>query len=235
MEAGSGYILEVQFNPAEDFTVEFYVERERSVKFSRDELVRVTTEEGEKLYAMIDSSRVGRGNLMCRAEVYDKEAHWGMRPVVLKGFTGYSVGNCLCGVGGGFGCDGYSFAFKGVRDIPKDINSKIYYGVLKSRVVGYEFITEQMVLDELTMTEVKPMDISMNVEAGDRVVVVIPYEEHMKATKTVAVKGFSATKLPFNTEVMGANGEIVLFVDRIKCRVYGGFQLVKSVININIS
>ena len=108
MEAGSGYILEVQFNPTEDFTVEFYVERERSVKFSRDELVRVTTEEGEKLYAMIDSSRVGRGNLMCRAEVFDREAHWGMRPVVLKGFTGYSVGNCLCGVGGGFGCDGSS-------------------------------------------------------------------------------------------------------------------------------
>ena len=233
MEAGSGYILEVQFNPTEDFTVEFYVERERSVKFSRDELVRVTTEEGEKLYAMIDSSRVGRGNLMCRAEVFDREAHWGMRPVVLKGFTGYSVGNCLCGVGGGFGCDGYSFAFKKIEDIPKDINSKIYYGVIKTQVVDYKYITEEMVLRELTaVTPVEPMDIVVDVEEGDRLVVLVPYEEHMKAMKD-GMKG-NSQMMPFSTKVMGANGELTLFVERIKYRVYGEFMLVNGVMYIGI-
>lgn len=239
METGSGYIIEVNFNSTEDFTVEFYVERERSVRFSRNELVRVTTEEGERFYAMIDSKKVGRGNLMCRAEVFDREAHWGMRPVVLKGFTGYSVGNCLCGVGGGFGCDGYSFAFKGVRDIPKDINSKIYYGVIKDWVVEYKYITEEMVKEavkegHLQKVAVKPMDAAIETEKGDRLLVLVPYEEHMVAKKKAMGAESVAQLIPFSTTVMGANGELSLYVDRIRYRVYGEFMNVDCRMSIKI-
>lgn len=231
METGSGYILEIGFAAEEDFSVEFYVERERSLKFTRDELLKVTTDEGEKLFALIDSGKVGRGNLMCRAEVYDKEAHWGNRHVIIHGFTGYAIGNCLCGKGGGFGCKGYNFTFKAVDDIPKDINSKIYYGVIKERVIDYKYITEEMVAN-LTTAPVEPISASVEVKEGDRLVVLIPYEEYLTAYKVSVLNDGVSAKLPFNTQVMGANGEMTLMVNGVKYKVFGEFIIVDGIINI---
>ena len=233
MNRGSGYILEVQC-PDVDFSIEFYVERERSVKFIRDELIRVTTADGVKYFALLDTESVGRGNLMARVVLFDNEAHWNnKRPVIMSGFTGYFIGNCLCGIGGGFGCQGYSFAFTMVDDIPKDINSQIYYGVIKEWVTGYEYITEKMV-GSLNRIAVGKFDTSIDVKEGDRVVVLIPYEEYLTAKKMSVFGEDFATSLPFSTQVMGANGEITLYVDRIKYRVFGEFMTVEGKLFLKI-
>ena len=240
MDVGSGYIIEVLFDSTEDFSVEFYVERERSQKFKKSELLKVETSEGVRYFANIDSRVLGRGNVMCRAEVYDKEAHWGAdRPVVVHGFTGLFIGSCMCGASGGFECHGYKFQFKCMNDIPKDINSRIYYGVVTSWVTGYEYITEQMINEDvasgsISRVNVAPLTMKIRVNEGDRVVVLVPYEELMTAKKVVALNESFAQKVPFGTEVMGANGEIVLELDGVKYRLYGEFMVVSGEINISV-
>lgn len=233
MEAGSGYILEVQC-PNVDFDIEFYVERERSVKFSKDELLKVTTAEGVKHFAMIETSKMGRGSLMARAVVKDKEPHWGERPVVISGFTGYVIGNCLCGIGGGFGCSGYSFAFRAVNDIPTDVNAKIYYGVIKEWVTDYKYITEEMVesLNVVPVGELSKVAVEMN--AGDRLVVLVPRESGMVATKEGLGESEASTAMPFSTNIMGANGELEISVKGVKYKIYGEFLPVKVKMYINI-
>lgn len=240
MDVGSGYIIEVLFDSTEDFSVEFYVERERSQKFKKSELLKVETSEGVRRFARIDSRVLGRGNIMCRAEVYDREAHWGKeRPVVMHGFTGLFIGSCLCGAGGGFDCHGYKFGFKCLNDIPKDVNSRIYYGVVRSWVTGYEYITEQMIKEDIeggsiSRVNVAPFAGKIDVNEGDRMVVLVPYEELMTAKKVVSLNESFAQKVPFGTEVMGANGEIVLELDGVKYRLYGEFMVVSGEINISV-
>ena len=229
MEPGSVVVLEIGFNSEDDFALEFYVEREKTQRFEKSELVRVTTEEGVRWYAMVDAAF--RGNLMCRAEIIDKEAHCGERPVVATGYTGYAIGDCLCGKGGGINCQGYTFTFKCVANIPKDINSKIYYGVIKERVIDYKYITEEMVAN-LTTAPVEPISVSVEVKEGDRLVVLIPYEEYLTAYKVSVLNEGVSAMLPFNTQVMGANGEMTLMVNGIKYKVFGEFIIVDGIINI---
>lgn len=230
MEPGSVVVLEIGFNSEDDFALEFYVEREKTQRFEKSELVRVTTEEGVRWYAMVDAAF--RGNLMCRAEIVDKEAHCGERAVVATGYTGYAIGDCLCGKGGGINCQGYTFTFKCVANIPKDINSKIYYGVIKQWIADYKYITEEMV-HGLTQVEVGAMDVAIDAAQGDRLVVLIPYEESLTAKKVSGIGGVSAA-LPFETKTMGENGELTMYVDSIKYRVYGEFVIVRGIYNINI-
>lgn len=234
MNRGSGYILEVQC-PDVDFSIEFYVERERSVKFIRDELIRVTTADGVKYFALLDTESVGRGNLMARVVLYDNEAHWNnKRPVIMSGFTGYFIGNCLCGIGGGFGCQGYSFAFTMVDGIPKDINSRIFYGVISERVIDYKYITEKMVSNLIVSPVGVMKKVPVDVKEGDRLVVLVPYEENMIATKEALISENFSQKIPFSTDIMGANGEITLVVNKVKYRVYGEFVIIEGRLYINI-
>ena len=217
-----------------DFDIEFYVEREKSVMLSKNELLKVTTDEGMKYYAMVDTSKIGRGSLMARVVVKDKEPHWGERHVVISGFTGYFIGDCLCGVGGGFGCGGYSFAFKNVDDIPKDVNARIYYGVIKEWVTDYKYITEEMVknLTEVPVGELRKVTVEVN--AGDRLVVLVPRECEMVATKEGLGDSEMSTAMPFSTKIMGANGELTISVNGVIYKVYGEFLPVKVKMLINI-
>lgn len=240
MEVGSIAIIEILFNSTDDFCIEFYIEREKSVRFRKEELLSFATSEGLKFYVVIDSMKLGRGNLMCRAEVYDKESNVDNRIVVLSGATGLYFGACVCGGRSGrFSCQEYSFGFKKVTDIPKPINGDIYIGVIKRWIEDYNSITEAIILEEvengnINVENVLPDNLKINVEEGDKLVVLIPSSDKLRATRQYILNNDTSYKSEFNTEVIGANGDVTVYVKGIPYKVYGEFAILGGNKNINI-
>lgn len=154
------------------------------------------------------------GKLMCDVEFTDNEVEW-KRPVVVGGDTGISYG---CGeMGGSVSCGGVTVGYKKVKDIPKNFGTNIYIGTTE-RVVGYEYITEEMIKN-LTSYEVEPMEMSLLAQQGERFVIAIPYDWELKAYKD---NGFGG-RVPFSETVMGANGNIEVEIDGVRHKIYGEF------------
>lgn len=203
-------------------SVEFYIEREKTIKFLKEDLIKVYNNRGVEYYAPVKANELGRGHLMAAVEFEDREPMYpgGRRRVVVSGFTGYTI-PCM-GEGNTISCGGYEVTFTKEKNIPVNEGTKIYVGTVKRRVIGYEYITEEMV-KELESHEVEQMEQTINVESGDRLVVAIPADWDLVASKD---NGFGG-KVPFSTSVMGANG-LDLKIDDIRYKIYGEFITVNG-------
>lgn len=225
------YIIEVKFkNAAGEMpacVLDFYVNKggER-LTLSSESLVRITTEDGERFFLFLNSMKFPHGRLMCRVSVVDDEPLV-ERPLSIEVPTGIIIGNCNEGAGEVTRCGDYEFGFGLVDDVPKDINARIYIGVIKDWVTGYEHITEEMIQGVLTEFPVGAVETNINVIMGDKVVALIPCNEHLTARKG---DGFGG-KVPFGG-FMSSNGEIVLRVNGIDYKVYGEMMTVNGEMEI---
>lgn len=220
----TGYILELT-GVDDALSVEFYVERINVIRFEKKDLIKVFVEDATRYFVYIDADRLGRGHLMCRVEINDKEVYFD-RPIVIEGFTGYSI-PCL-GEGRSISCGDYVVSFTKVKDIPKNTNTHIYAGILKVAVVDYKYITGDMIKELDTV--MRPGSHTYDTEEGDRFVVAVPIDSELSVYKDNGVGG----ETKFETSVMGANGEIITKVDEVDYKIYGEFRILRGPINIYI-
>ena len=222
-------IIKVEGIENVDFSIFFYVEKDKTIGFKKEELIKVYRRGGVEYYAPVDADCLGRGHLMAAVEIEEKEpAYPGrIRRVTVSGFTGYSI-PCL-GEGNTLECGGYEVSFKRVRDIPKSEGTKIFIGTIKNRVVGYEYITEKMI-SGLPAYLVEPMTKNVKVTEGDRLVVAIPVDWDLEALKDDGLGG----RMPFCTSIMGANGEVEVKIEGIRYRLFGEFFVVDGNVKIYI-
>ena len=123
----TGLILKIE-GIEEALSVELYIERDKSIKLEKGDLLK-TFEDGKAVYyALVDVERIGRGHLMARVDFSKGMEAWagGVRPIVVGGFTGYTI-PCL-GEGGSFSCGDYKVSFEKVDDVKDYI--KVVDGVL---------------------------------------------------------------------------------------------------------
>ena len=210
------------------FDLEFYVHANRRVPVQKDELIRIDRNDGTSMFfVMLDTRTLGTGALMCNIRIADPEARWkgGKRPVLLQRNTG-------CGVGGAEDSprhsiqkeweEGYKVDFNTVWSIPKAEVAYIFYGHLINRLTSYADITQEMLLSPenhiLSVASGKMGKTSCGVmEEGDKVVVLIPDDTSYSATKD---NGFGG-QMPFNTQLLGSNGENIVEIDGVRYRAYG--------------
>lgn len=200
-------------------SVEFYIERDNSIKIYKENLTKVFRGDKIEYYAYVDADKLGRGHLMCRAEFLDRENAYTSRPVVVTGFTGYTI-PCM-GEGKSISCGGYEITFTRVSDIPKS-DAVIYYGVTTD-----DF--DRIDMRELTgVKEIEEFELAFN--AGEKIVVLIPYDRDENAYKD---NGFG-DGMPFSENVMGKNGEVATMDDGMEYKVFGEFMTIDGTIKIYI-
>lgn len=209
-------------------SVEFYIERERSIKMDKDDLVKLSAENGEhEFYVTLDTSRLGRGHLMARVEFEDRGIMYpgGTRPVVVSGWTGYSIPGM--GNGNVIKDEEHEVSFIRVNRIPAAFGSTAYMGVLKRSILSFAEITEEDVL-ALERTGAGGT-ASYNVEAGDKLLVVIPRISDCKGYKGDGFGGM----IPFSTSVMGENGT-EMNIGGVKHKIYGEMIIVNGIIKLYV-
>lgn len=232
---GIGYIIETNIDNAKgldirdiDFTLSFFVHTNRRVTFRKSDLVHIEMEDGDKYYAFLDTRKVGSGELMCDITIKDPEPRWtgGARPVVLRHSTGKVIGascghsmrRATCGAYE----EGYKVSFNFVWGLPKAEVAYIFYGHLVNQLTSYADITSEMLVSPenhiVSVSAGKMGKTSCGMmEEGDKVVVLIPVDESYTATKD---NGFGG-QMPFNTQIMGSNGENIVTIDGVQYRAYG--------------
>ena len=216
----TGLILKIE-GVKDALSIEFYIERDKSIKIYKEDLIKVFRGNDVEYYAPVDTNRLGRGHLMARVEFADKEIMYpeGIRPVVVSGFTGYTI-PCM-GEGNTISCGGYTVSFEKVSDIPKS-DAVIHYGVT---IDDFDRID----LRALSQAkEIKEIEISFN--AGEKVVILIPQDREEKAYKD---NGFGG-RIPFSTTIMGINGDIKNMDDGRRYKVFGEFMTVDGKLKIYI-
>ena len=216
----TGLILKIE-GVKDALSIEFYIERDKSIKIYKEDLIKVFRGNDVEYYAPVDTNRLGRGHLMARVEFADKEIMYpeGIRPVVVSGFTGYTI-PCM-GEGNTISCGGYTVSFEKVSDIPKS-DAVIHYGVT---IDDFDRID----LRALSQAkEIKEIEVSFN--AGEKVVILIPQDREEKAYKD---NGFGG-KIPFSTTIMGINGDIKNMDDGRRYKVFGEFMTVDGKLKIYI-
>lgn len=216
----TGLILKIE-GVKDALSIEFYIERDKSIKIYKEDLIKVFRGNDVEYYAPVDTNRLGRGHLMARVEFADKEIMYpeGIRPVVVSGFTGYTI-PCM-GEGNTISCGGYAVSFEKVSDIPKS-DAVIHYGVT---IDDFDRID----LRALSQAkEIKEIEVSFN--AGEKVVILIPQDREEKAYKD---NGFGG-KIPFSTTIMGINGDIKNMDDGRRYKVFGEFMTVDGKLKIYI-
>ena len=218
-----------------DFTLDFYVYTNRLQTLKKSELIRVVKDGEVSYYAIIDSQKLGRGNVKCRIRIIDVEPRIKNmeRPVVLTREVGIMIGGCCCSTPFAHDCgffeEGYKVSFEAVTDIPKQDAALVTlrYGVLREPISSYGNITEEMVTNFTASDAIENFPLEVN--QGDKVVLLVNADMEYYGCKN---DGFGG-KVPFNTEVLGANGEYSLTVEDVEYRVYGELSLVSGVIMIN--
>lgn len=213
----TGIILKIE-GASNALSVEFFIEREKTIKFLKEDLIKVYKDEGVEYYAFIDSNILGRGHLMASVEFVDREAEFDRR-VTVSGFTGYTI-PCM-GKGNTISCGEYKVSFKKVNDIPKN-DAMIYYGVTTDDFdrLGLRALNATKVLDEA----------ALSFNPGERVVVLIPYDWDQIAWKD---NGFGG-RVPFSTTIQGYDGEIIQYDDGMKYKTYGELMAIQGRIKIYI-
>lgn len=196
--------------------VEFYIERDRTLRLGYDDLAKVDNENGLELYAKINALAMGRGHLMARV-LFDG--------VVVDGFTGYTI-PCM-GTGRTIACNGREVSFERAPNIP----TFIYIGLLQEWVKGYEYITEEMV-KRLDRKNAVTFDEVIDVERGSRLVIAVPDLSADGKLTVTKDNGFGG-KTMFDTSIMGANG-LKLKINGIDYNIYGEFFIVDGKIKIYI-
>ena len=231
---GTGYMVQVSIDSYRgtpmadlDFRLEFYVHPNRRETFRKSDLIRIEREDGSDFVAMLDSRRVGAGMLMCNVYIGDPESKWpgGSRPVVLQCHTGKIIGGSSSASVYSPHRDwmeGYKVSFNFLWMLPKAEVAYIFYGHLVNQLTSYADITPDMLVSPenhiVSVSAGKMGKTSCGVmEEGDKVVVLIPVDTSFKATKD---NGFGG-QMPFNTQILGSNGETIVEIDGVQYRAYG--------------
>ena len=106
-----GLILRIKGIEKVNCSLDFYVERDRALHFEKGDLVFVY-DNGPEYYVCIDTDKVGRGALKCRAVIVDGE-----RKVAVSGYTGFTI-PCM-GEGATISCGGYLIEFSEAENLPQ--------------------------------------------------------------------------------------------------------------------
>lgn len=230
--AGTGYMVQVDIRSTRgtlmrdlNFSLEFYVHQHRRVRFGKNDLVHVQMHDGDLYYALLDTAVLGSGMLMCNVRIADPEPRWkdGSRPVLIQRSTGKVIG------GGAAGraiqpewMQGYKVDFNFVWSLPKAEVAYIFYGHLINQLTSYSEITPDMLVSpDNHIVSVSASTLGKTscgvMEEGDKVLVLIPEDTSYTAAKD---NGFGG-QMPFNTQLLGSNGENVVEIDGVKYRAYG--------------
>ena len=218
-----------------DFSLEFYVHANRRKRVSKEDLIRIDrTDGGSDFFVLLDTRTLGTGTLMCNVRISDPEPRWadGKRPVMIQRNTG-------CGVGGAADSprnsiqkdwqEGYKIDFNTVWSIPKPEVAYIFYGKFVDQISSFDELTPEMLLSpENTIISVSAGKMGKtpisNIVAGNKVIVLVPSEYGYVATKDNGIGG----KVPFDTSIMGCNGEKRIAVDGTSYNIYGEFMTVSG-------
>lgn len=236
---GTGYLVQVEIESHRgqsmkdfDFSLDFYVHANRRIKFTKNQLVRIERDGGTEYYAMLDSRRLGTGRLMCNVSISDPESRWagGRRPVLLRRDTGKVIGSDMCSASNavqGQWAEGYRVHFNFVWSIPKPEVAYIFYGKFIDQITSFDELTPDMLLSpENTIVSVSAGKMGKTpvsgIVPGDKVLVLIPEDYGYVATKDNGLGG----KVPFDTSIMGCNGEKRIAVDDTVYKIYGEFMTV---------
>lgn len=211
-----------------EFSLEFYVYPNRRKLVSKNDLIRIDRTDGTSLfYVLLDTRTLGDGMLMCNVNIADPEPRWkgGKRPVFIRRNTGYGIGNTPDSPRNaiqGEWIEGYKVDFNTVWSIPKPEVAYIFYGHLVNQITSYADITQEMLVSPenhiVSVSAGKMGKTSCGVmEEGDKVVVLIPVDTSYQATKD---NGFGG-QMPFNSQILGSNGENIVEIDGLQYRAYG--------------
>lgn len=233
----TGYIIKVNIiSPYRtsmeflDFSLDFYVERERVQHYEKAELIKVRNGENNDYYARIDSNWLRRGHLICKASIVDPEPLWENRerPVVVTGYTGITIGLCNYRETNRVTCMDYTLEFVQVEDIPKNDGLRVFYGATDAFLTS---ITQEVAnrLNQLPLGKYESLPVGIT--EGDCIVVLLPYEEEYTAMKSNGL----GQPVTFDTSIQGANGDIETIVDGVRYKVYGEFMTINGIINVIVS
>lgn len=218
-----------------EFSLEFYVHANRRRRVSKDELIRIDRTDGTAaFYALLDTRTLGTGMLMCNVLISDPESRWkgGKRPVMICRNTGCGVGGAADSPGHSVQKDweeGYKIDFNTVWSIPKPEVAYIFYGKFVDQIRSFDDLTPEMLLspdNRIISVSAGRMDKTpiSDIIAGNKVVVLIPSDYGYVATKDNGIGG----KVPFDTSIMGCNGEKQITVEGQPYRIYGEFMTVSG-------
>ena len=218
-----------------EFSLEFYVHANRRRRLSKDELIRIDRTDGTAaFYALLDTRTLGTGMLMCNVLISDPESRWkgGKRPVMICRNTGCGVGGAADSPGHSVQKDweeGYKIDFNTVWSIPKPEVAYIFYGKFVDQIRSFDDLTPEMLLspdNRIISVSAGRMDKTpiSDIIAGNKVVVLIPSDYGYVATKDNGIGG----KVPFDTSIMGCNGEKQITVEGQPYRIYGEFMTVSG-------
>lgn len=199
-------------------SVEFYTRREKTIKFLKEDLIKVYRDNTIEYYAPVNANELGRGHLMAAVEFEDREPMYpgGKRRVVVSGYTGYTI-PCM-GEGNTIACGDYEVSFERKSNILKS-DAVIYYGIGD---------LENPDIRELDgIKEINEIDFSFN--AGDSIVVAIPKDRGTVAKKD---NGFGG-KIEFSEKIKGANGR-EMTLNGMAYKIYGEFMVVKGNLKVYI-
>ena len=232
---GTGKMIQVAIDSHRDqpmrdleFALEFYVQPNRRKSVSKNDLIRIDRTDGSSLFfALLDTRTLGTGPLMCNVCIMDPEPRWkeGKRPVLIKRNTGLSIGSSTANPAHSIQkewIEGYKIDFNSVWSIPKAEVAYIFYGHLVNQLTSYADITSDMLVSPenhiISVSASKMGKTSCGMmEEGDKVVVLIPVDTSYAATKD---NGFGG-QMPFNTQILGSNGENIVTIDGVQYRAYG--------------
>ena len=214
---GTGKMIQVSIDshrntPMADleFSLEFYVHANRRKLVSKNDLLRIDKTDGTSLwFALLDTRTLGAGALMCNIHIS----------------TGYGIGGAQDNPSSSIQkewIEGYKVDFNIVWSIPKAEVAYIFYGHLVNQLTSYADITSEMLVSPenhiVSVSSGKMGKTSCGVmEEGDKVVVLIPVDTSYTATKD---NGFGG-QMPFNSQILGSNGENIVTIDGIQYRAYG--------------
>lgn len=233
IEPGNIIVLQVMIDNEKNlsmndlnFALDFYVERERTVHYDKDDLIKVVEDGDTRYYAIIDSDIVGRGRLLCRAVILE-EWRGHKKKVVLTEYTGVSIGEYPTWWRSKFQ-HGYCLRFTTEAGgiLKPDADAYIFYGKIVDSISSYNEITEELLIaagNIITKVQAGYLGkTAIEVQAGDKVVVIIPAESPLRALKDDGIGG----KVAFDTSIMGANGDTILQVEEKLYKIYGEFLTV---------
>ena len=241
-ETGTGYIIQVSIDSHRDtamkdlnFSMEFYVYPNRRKPVSKNDLIRIDRTDGSALfYVLLDTRFLGQGPLMCNVSISDPEPRWkdGSRPVIIKRNTGITIGSSRCNSANAIQRDwdqGYKVDFNMAWGIPKAEVAYIFYGKFIDQISSFDELTPEMLVSpDNTIISVSAGKLDKtaisNIVAGNKVLVLIPSDYSYVATKDNGIGG----KVPFDTSIMGCNGEKSITVDGTQYKIYGEFMTVSG-------
>lgn len=239
---GTGKMIQISIDshrdtPMQDlnFALEFYVYPNRRKQVSKNDLIRIDRTDGTSMFfVLLDTRTLGSGALMCNVYISDPEPRWknSLRPVHLVRNTGIGVGGATVNSSNSIQrewVEGYKVDFNSVWSIPKPEVAYIFYGKFVDQINSFDELTPEMLVSpenkiiSVSAGKMSKTPIS-DIVAGNKVLVLVPSDYGYVATKDNGIGG----KVPFDTSIMGCNGEKQIAVDGTSYNIYGEFMTVSG-------